>query len=192
MRANLEGLTAGTYKQKARNYDLVVKLAEQEGKDQVRDFLFRGAPGHPLVMASLGEIEEKQSPVQITRKDKRRVSKLYANLGKGKPLGTAVNEISAALDEKGNLPPGYKYNFAGMYESMSEGQENLLEACLISILLVILTLAALLESFKQPFLILVTLPPGCDRYVVGPSPDREELGDFRAYGRGYADRYCGQ
>jgi len=158
LRANLEGLTAGTFKQDARNYDIVVKLAEQEGKDQVKDFLFPGPPGNPLVMSSLAMIEEKQSPVQITRKDKRRVSKLYANLGKGKPLGSAVDEISQALDEKGNLPPGYKYNFAGIYEIMAEGQKNLGEAFFIAIILLILTLAALLESFKQPFLILATLP----------------------------------
>jgi len=158
LRANLEGLIAGTFKQDARNYDIVVKLAEQEGKDQVKDFLFPGTPGNPLVMSSLGRIEERQSPVQITRKDKRRVSKLYANLGKGKALGSAVDEISQALDEKGNLPPGYKYNFAGIYEIMAEGQKNLAEACLIAIILLILTLSALLESFKQPFLILATLP----------------------------------
>jgi len=158
LRANLEGLTAGTFKQNARNYDIVVKLAEEEGKGQIRDFLFPGTPGHPLVMTSLGRVEEKQTPVQITRKDKSRVSKLFANLTKGKPLGAAVEEISAVIDEKGYLPPGYNYTFAGMYEIMAEGQENLAEAGIIAIILVILTLSALLESFKQPVLVLVTLP----------------------------------
>ncbi len=158
LRANLEGLTAGTFKQDARNYDIVVKLAEEEGKGQIWDFLFPGTPGHPLVMTSLGQIEEKQTPVQITRKNKSRVSKLFANLTEGKPLGAAVEEISAVIDEKGYLPPGYNYTFAGMYEVMAEGQENLAEAGIIAIILVILTLSALLESFKQPVLILVTLP----------------------------------
>lgn len=96
LRANLEGIIAGTFKQNARNYDIVVKLTEQEGKDQVKDFLFPGVPGKPLALASLGIIEETKSPVQITRKDKSRVSKMLANLG-AKPLGTAVNEISKAI-----------------------------------------------------------------------------------------------
>jgi HAE1 family hydrophobic/amphiphilic exporter-1 len=43
---------------------------------------------------------------------------------------------------------------------MKEGQGNLGEAGLIAMVLVILTLAALLESFKKPGLILVTLPLG--------------------------------
>ena len=158
LRANLEGLTAGTYKKDARNYDIVVKLADEEGTEQIKNFLFPGAPGHPLVMTSLGKIEKKQAPVQITRKDKSRVSKLFANLAHGKPLGTAVNDISAAIDENGNFPPGYNYKFTGIYEVMADGQKHLAEAAIIAILLVILTLSALLESFKQPFLILVTLP----------------------------------
>ena len=41
---------------------------------------------------------------------------------------------------------------------MQEGLGQLIEALIISIILVYLTLAAILESFKQPFLILVTLP----------------------------------
>ncbi|MBN2312208.1 MAG: efflux RND transporter permease subunit [Candidatus Hydrogenedentes bacterium] len=160
LRANLEGITAGTFKQGARNYDIVVEFQEDEGKDQVQEFLFPGAPGHPLTLASLGEVEESIAPVQITRKDKRRVSKLFANLDSRKPMGTAVDELSAAIDERADLPAGYAYNFAGDYEYMTESQSELGEASLIAVILVILTLAAILESFKQPVIILVTLPLG--------------------------------
>jgi HAE1 family hydrophobic/amphiphilic exporter-1 len=158
LRANLEGLTAGTFKQSARNYDIVVKFEEEEGKDQIGGFLFPGAVGHPLLLSNLGEVEQGLSPVQITRKDKRRISKLFAGLESGKPMGTAVNEVSNAVDKEGNLPPGYDYTFAGMYEIMTEGQQELAEAAIIAVVLVILMLAAILESFKQPWLILVTLP----------------------------------
>jgi HAE1 family hydrophobic/amphiphilic exporter-1 len=62
------------------------------------------------------------------------------------------------IDTKGQYPPGYDYNFAGQYERMAEANAAFGEAGLIAIILVILTLAAILESFKQPWLILVTLP----------------------------------
>ena len=45
-----------------------------------------------------------------------------------------------------------------MYEKMSEAINSFGEAGIIAMILVILTLAAILESFKQPWLILVTLP----------------------------------
>jgi len=160
LRANLEGITAGTFKQNARNYDIVVKMAEEKGKEQVNQFLFPGVPGHPLALASLGEVEETMSPVQITREDKQRVSKVLANLRGDKPMGTAVDEITQAIEERSDLPPGYDYEFGGLYEIMTEGQQGMAEAALISLVLVVLTLAAILESFRQPIVILVTLPLG--------------------------------
>ena len=160
LRANLEGLEAGTFKRNARNYDIVVKFQEEEGKDQVERFLFPGAPGHPLLLGNLGELSESLAPIQITRVDKRRVSKVYANLDRGKPLGTAVDELSTAIDEKGHLPSGYNFTFAGMYETMQEGQAGFSEANITAIVLVFLVLAAIMESFKQPGLILITLPLG--------------------------------
>ncbi|MCP4641397.1 MAG: efflux RND transporter permease subunit [bacterium] len=138
----------------------------------------RCADGRPLVLASLGDIEETVSQVQITRKDKRRVSKLLANLGPKLPLGTAVSEIGATLDEKANLPAGYGYTFTGQYEYMEEGQEGLAEAAIVAMVLVILTLAAILESFKQPVLILVTLPLGLIGMIWALAATGESMGIF--------------
>ena len=159
LRGNIEGITAGTFKRDARNYDIVVKFAEEEGRDQVRDFLFPAAPGRPVSLTNLGTIEEDRAPIQIPRKNKSRIAKLFANLDSSiLPMGTAVQVLSAEFDKRAPLPPGYKYEFVGEYEVMAEGQEALAEAGLIAILLVVLMLAAILESFKQPVLILVTLP----------------------------------
>ncbi len=158
LRANLEGIQASTYKQGARSYDIVVKLAEEQGKNQVAEFLFPGTEGHPVLLTSLAEVEETEMPIQIIRKDKRRVSKLFAQLDKSLPLGAAVTKINEVLDTQIGLPPGYSYAFAGEYEFMSEGQEGLAEAGTIAMILVVLTLAAILESFRQPALILITIP----------------------------------
>ncbi|MBN2242841.1 MAG: efflux RND transporter permease subunit [Acidobacteria bacterium] len=158
LRANLEGLTAGTFKKDARNYDIVVKLREETGKEQVDAFLLPGEPGRPVLLNALAYVEEGRAPVLLTRKDKRRVSKVFANLDPGLPLGTAVNRISETVDTEGGLPPQYDYQFAGRYEVMAEGLEGLAEAGIISLVLVVLMLAAILESFKQPAMILVTVP----------------------------------
>jgi len=69
-------------------------------------------------------------------------------------------ELSAALGEKGEFPPGYRYRFSGLYEIMQEANMEFISAFVIAFILVYLTLAALLESFKQPFIILLTVPLG--------------------------------
>jgi hydrophobic/amphiphilic exporter-1 (mainly G- bacteria), HAE1 family len=158
LRANIEGIEAGTFKQRARNYDIIVKLREEEGKDQVREFAFPGSIGRPLTLATLARISEHVVPVQIVRKDKERVSKLFAGLSSGTPLGIAVEQLSQSIDNSNSLPPGYRYSFTGLFEKVSEANVEMAEAGIIALILVFLTLAAILESFKQPLLILVTIP----------------------------------
>jgi HAE1 family hydrophobic/amphiphilic exporter-1 len=158
LRGNLEGLEAGTFKQNARNYDIVVKLEEKSGKDQVEQFLFPGTTSAPILLTNLGEVEETTSPVQITRKDKSRISKLFTNMDQKMSLSTAVSRLSSALNEKANLESGYSYKFSGMYEIMTEATGGMIEATLLAVILVYLTLAAIMESFKQPVIILITIP----------------------------------
>jgi len=160
LRANLEGIEAGTFKRGDRNYDIVVELADEPGKDQVDRFLFAGAPGQPILLSNLADVEHRVAPIQIARQDKRRVTKVFANLAPELPLGTAVNRIENQIRSEGNFPPGYDYRFAGVYERMAEAVGAFGEAGLIALVLVVLTLAAILESFKQPGLILVTIPLG--------------------------------
>ena len=157
LRGNLEGLKAGTFKQGARNYDIRVKFEEKSGKDQVAQFLFPGASA-PVLLTSLGNVEETTSPVQITRKDKSRISKLFANLDENTSLSTAVKDLTAAMNEKGGLESGYRFKFGGMYEIMTDGQEGIIEATLTAMILVFLILSAILGSFRQPVLIFVTVP----------------------------------
>jgi len=113
-----------------------------------------------MALNNIGTIEETFAPVQITRKDKQRISKFYANLSPDLPLGTATQQLTETFEKESPLPPGYSHRFGGDYEVMSEGIVALFEAGLIASLLVVLMLAALLESFKQPLLILITLPLG--------------------------------
>jgi len=158
LRSNLEGIEAATFKKGARNYDIVVKFDEMDGKEQVSEFLFPGTPGRPVTLDTLANVEERTSPIQIVRKDKQRVSKLFAELKPELPLGKATSAISAIMEGPDMLPPGYGYRFAGVYEIMTEGQAELAEAGVISFILIILVLSAILESFRQPILILATIP----------------------------------
>ena len=158
LRANLEGLEAGTFKRGDRNYDIVVKLAQEQGQEQISALLFPGKPGYAIPLTTIGQVRKTVTPVQIIRKDKQRISKLFANLNTGNPLGKAVDDINNIMRKKQILPPGYTHTFSGEYEAMTEGQGELFEAAIIAILLVILTLAAIMESFRQPVIILVTTP----------------------------------
>ncbi len=158
VRGNIEGLEAGTFKSDARNFDIIVKLEERPGIEQLRSFAFPGDGSRPVTLESLAHIEETETLVQITRKNRQRIARLTANLAPTLPMGSAVEQLSAVIDESEILPSEYDYEFVGMYEIMTDAMSDLGEAALIALVLVILTLSAILESFRQPLLILVTIP----------------------------------
>ena len=160
LRANLEGIKAETFKQGARTYDIRVKFEEKQGVPQVEQFQLPAGRGAPVVLAAIADIQRSSVPVMITRVDKRRVVKVYANTSPGYPLGTAVEALSKAIDGKGHFPPGYAYRFGGNYELMSESNAGFLEAGIMAIGLTYLVLSSILGSFSRPLLILVTIPLG--------------------------------
>jgi hydrophobic/amphiphilic exporter-1 (mainly G- bacteria), HAE1 family len=73
-------------------------------------------------------------------------------------LSAAVNDLTTLMNKKGGLQSGYRFSFGGVYEVMVDGQEGMIEATIIAILLVFLMLSAIMESFKQPILIFSTVP----------------------------------
>ena len=154
LRGNIEGLEAGTFTRGDRNYDIVVKFDEQAGRDQIEEFLLPSRPGESLSLGSVANVDETIMPIQILRRDKRRVCKISGNSRIA--VGTASAKLAAKT--KGILPPGYDAKFAGEVERMQETQAAMGEAALTAIVLVILTLAAVMESWRQPLLILLALP----------------------------------
>ncbi len=158
LRANFEGLTVGTFKTAGRNYDIVVKLDAESGKDQVGQLQMPGAPGRPLALSGLADIEDSRAPVQINRSDKQRVAKVFA--GANGPLDRVVGDLRKKIDVQKVLPPGYRYFFSGDIEIMAEANAAMADAGIIAILLTFLVLAAILESFRQPVIIMITLPLG--------------------------------
>lgn len=159
-RANLEGIKASIYRSGVRTYDIRVKLAEEPGKSQLKEFLVPVGEQRRVTLNALAKITENVSPVLITRVDKRRIIKIYSQLLPGFPMGTAMDILTAAIARLNLLPAGYEHNFRGLSEHMVEAVGGFLEATILAVLLTYLTLAAILESFSRPFLIMLTIPLG--------------------------------
>jgi HAE1 family hydrophobic/amphiphilic exporter-1 len=158
LRANLEGIQAAVFRTGDRTLDIRVKLSEKEGKNQIPEFQIPTGSERPVILSGFTRLEERRAPVQISRSDKRRVVKLFSNLSPNLPLGTAVQKMEEAIRSKNLLPPGYEFVFRGDYERMEESSAEFIEAGLLAVLLTYLALAAILESFTQPFLIMTTIP----------------------------------
>lgn len=167
LRGNLEGIKAALYKTGDRSYDIRVKYAEEEGRGQVAEFLIPGKDGNPVLLSSVANITERTIPVTIDRNDKRRVVWITGTLADGAPLQSTQAAVVNRLYEDGMIPPEYTINVSGNAEYLGDAVADFAEAILLAAFLTYLTIAAIMESFTRPFIILLTLPFGLIGVVWG-------------------------
>ncbi len=160
LRGNMEGIKAATFKSGARSYDIRVKFDERPGRAQIEDYLIPGTENRPVRLETVADVTERRIPVDIHRMDKERVVKVTGTLTEGAKLQMVLDGIRKLVFDKNIMPPGYTFKMAGEAEMMGDAIAAFAEALLLAVFLTYLTLAAILESFSRPFLILVTLPLG--------------------------------
>ena len=157
LRNMIEGNVAGKYREAGDEYDIRVRLSERDrgSLENVGDFLITTMNG-PVQIARVADLQYREGPATISRKNKERMVSVMANTA-----GTTIGEAQAAIEEKLKtleLKPGYKVYFGGMSEMMAESFTELLKALALATILTYMLMAAVLESYKNPFIILLTLP----------------------------------
>ncbi|MDD5707517.1 MAG: efflux RND transporter permease subunit [Kiritimatiellae bacterium] len=160
VRANVEGIEAADYKRGDRTYDIRVKLAEESGKDQIRQFMLPGADGRPIPLETVADVVDTRIKTQIYRVDKQRTVKLLGNIKPGTTMSGVGGAMTRVIREHNLLPAGYTLDSAGHSEMLEETMADFGEAILLAAFLTLLTLSAILESWGRPALVLLTLPMG--------------------------------
>lgn len=156
LRGDVAGLEQTTYKRGDRSYDIRARFRQKPGQDQIAAFNLPGPDGNLLPVSAVAHAVDNLQPTMITRYDKLRTVVLYANAAKGYGMGTAL--AHQAEDIRDRLPAGYVTSVGGMAEKMEETFTEFSSVVVIAIVLTYLLLCALMESWVQPFIILLTVP----------------------------------
>ncbi len=72
-------------------------------------------------------------------------------------LGSTVEEAISKVSKQVTLPPGYKLDWAGEYESQKRSSRRLMIVCPITILIIFMILYGMFNSFKWAMLVLATV-----------------------------------
>jgi len=153
-----DGVEAGTYKVGTRTYDIRVKTNDEEGFDKTQDIVIGSMQGRPVNIDVLTSFESAPVSISLIRQDKERSAWVYCNAANDSTMGDVVNLLK---EKAGNeLPPGYKLAFYGQAEMMQNGADDFANVFLIAIVMVYLLIAAIMESWTGPFLIMFTVPLG--------------------------------
>ena len=154
LRGSLEGIEAGTYKIGARSYDIRVKLEDRKGLDQLKELSIGSKDGRPLNIEVVAGLKDDTMPTQINRSNRERIVKVLANTAPGVGLGDLATQVETFT----GLPAGYKTIEGAMVEKMNEAMADFANTILLAVILTYLLIAAVLESWLQPFLIMFTVP----------------------------------
>ncbi len=154
VKAAINGVKVGVYREGKDEYDIVAKLPEKDrtSVESLRRITVSGANGEPVPLPSLADVRLASGLGAINHKDQKRVITLSSNVD-----GRLANDIIRELDGKlRNMewPRGYSYSFSGEQEEQRKAQEFLSEAFVAAIFLIFLVLVAQFNSLATPFIIL--------------------------------------
>ena len=158
LRANVDGIEAASYKEDLKTIDVRVRLAEREGSEQIASLPVPAAPGRPVPLAAFTKEIRTGQKVMIFRYDKTRAILVGGNERPGYAAGTIGAQIKRIAQESGVESGDYVLAPVGMSEILGESVADFAEAIILAVVLTLLTLAAILESWRKPLLVLLTVP----------------------------------
>ncbi len=158
MRAAVEGVVMTTFKQGGEEYDIRVTLRDEDvaGYEEIGNIVVPTRAGlFPL--AHFAEVDLGEGVSQILRDDKIQSIEFTSDLDPGYVLGEVTGPIERAVEDM-SLPPGYQLSWGGDTELLNETAREFLFVFILAVVLTYMLLAAILERFGQPILILSTIP----------------------------------
>jgi HAE1 family hydrophobic/amphiphilic exporter-1 len=159
LRASIDGVTPGVYREEGEERDIRVRLAEgaRNRVAELGDLQIRTRSGM-IPVSALGRLDREGGETAILRDDKERTVQIDAEIGSGS-LTTLAQQVQVGLDAM-DFPPGYGYEITGEFEYFQESLTEMLKALVLAIVLTYIALAMILESFVHPVTIMLTLPLG--------------------------------
>ena len=154
------GREATKYREKGKEYDIFVRLREEDRADiaDLENSFVTSPTGKQVRLTEVAQIIEESGPVTIDRKNQQRVIRVTANLS-GRDLGSAVSEAKQRLARL-RIPQDFVIDFGGEREEQQEAFTLLTIALLLGMVLVYMVIASQFESFRDPFIILFSIPFG--------------------------------
>ncbi len=152
------GKVATKYRERGEEIDVRV-IYRPNSKDDIEKLLslpLQTAMGTVVPLKEIAHITYAFGPVKIDREKQSRMIAVLADV-KGRSVGQVSMDIEKEL-RKISLPHGLSISMGGEFEQIKEMIKDMLFAMVAAALLIYMVMAAQFESFKDPFIIMFTLP----------------------------------
>jgi len=154
----LSGTRAGEYRDRGKEYRILVKLKEAERLSlrEVLDLSLTNREGEAVVLRNVVAPQPRTGPVQIERKDQERLVAVSAEVS-GRDLGSVIAEIRERLHSV-PVPRDFAIALGGDYEEQQKAFSELLLSFALALVLVYMVMACQYESLRDPLVVMVSVP----------------------------------
>ncbi|NIQ39735.1 MAG: hypothetical protein GTN81_14275 [Proteobacteria bacterium] len=167
IRTAVYGTTATSFRQEDEEIDVVVSLGEKSRNDVAtfNEIYLKSLEGFKVPFRQVADVKLVSDIGTIRRENLTRTATVRSEI-----QGTLSQAVVDALKAKAvslRIPPGYLVEYEGETKERNESFVSLGWAMIAAFLLVYVVLVAQFNSYKQPFVIALSLPFGLVGAVLG-------------------------
>ncbi|MCL2435250.1 MAG: efflux RND transporter permease subunit [Lentimicrobiaceae bacterium] len=148
----------GYYILNGKQYQIISQFApENRSKPtDLKDVYVRSRAGTLIGLNNLVELTETSTPPQLFRFNRFVAATVSANPAKGFTLGQGIKEMDKIAAE--TLDDNFRTTLSGSSKDFVESSSSLLFSFFLALIFIYLALSANFESFRDPFIIMLTVP----------------------------------
>ena len=141
-----------------KQYQILGDLARENRNKplDLKSLYVRSNTGEMIQFDNLVTLTEETAPPQLYRYNRFVAATVSAGLAKGKTISEGLAEMDKIAKEV--LDESFRTALSGDSKDFTESSSSLLFAFMLAIILIFLVLAAQFESFKDPLIVMMTVP----------------------------------
>lgn len=154
----LSGRRFGYFLQNGRQYQVIGQV-DRANRDEPLDLAalyVRNAQGEMVQLDNIVRFEETSNPPQLYHHNRYKSATISAAPAPGRTLGEGIEVMQRIADNL--LDESFQTDLTGPSRDFRESSGNTSFAFLLALMLIYLILAAQFESFRDPFIIMLTVP----------------------------------
>jgi multidrug efflux pump len=141
-----------------RQYEIISQVERESRNDttDLRNLYVPSTTGEPVLLDKLVTVAEESRPPQLYRYDRFAAATVSATLAPGTALADGIAAMQGIADR--SLDDSFSTALTGQSRDFVESSNALLFVFVLALVLVFLVLAAQFESFRDPLVIMLTVP----------------------------------
>jgi multidrug efflux pump len=154
----LSGQRFGYFFMNGKQYQILGDLARDDRNKplDLKSLYVRNNSGDMIQFDNLVTLSEETAPPQLYRYNRFIAATISSGLAKGKTISQGLEEMDKIAKEV--LDETFRTALAGDSKDFKESSSSLMFAFSLAIILIFLVLAAQFESFKDPLIVMMTVP----------------------------------